>query len=507
MKKKSDQLDHIVKDKLSQLQVPYNPEHWTQFERMLNAQEAGTPPVWADRSLDEAIFEKLHEVKAPNQVAHWERLAARLNEQTDVRRKLLFYKLTEATLLLLLLLFVSQNFLPPAAGVAQPEQVLQENSRSSSPNEQARSANQAPTATNPNQTALSAVKPNNHLPAQNENLRGTADHAPKIQQDYIATNNSVKAISGQNTIIRKSQSISPSLPVHSHEVSTPKTSSISLSTEDNSGNLYAVTPQRIELLNSLEQIMLSELKYADTQQDYVALISPIVRRPALVVSMFGSGDYNQIITPRGAVGDKIYDAWLRYAPGYSGGITVGLEAGRWEIGGGAIYSAKRYEPNPIIYLGGSFFDNSYDAEGLKYMELNMVQLPLYFRYNFIYHDKWRAYTTLGLSLQVNLQTNYYFADDESFDLPRPLPRPSEPYNPPKQKLPGGWLDGGVLWQNGYISGNIGLGLERYMNGRWSIFVQPTYHHSLNYFTQGVGPYKDRINTMSIFTGVRVRLND
>ncbi len=504
-KKKSDQLDHIVKDKLNQLRVEYNPQHWAQFEHLLDAEEAGVA-IAENQAMDEVVFDKLHQIKAGAQVAHWDKLAARLDEQMDVRRNVLLHKLMEVSLILLLLLVVSQQFPTntwDAAIASQPIATQEETQHPKlSPHRESDHSNN----TTPNQAQLQTA-------ATEEETNVTNDAYGVVNQSAASSFkvNAADEMVGRTAeaAAKKVASTSPTLPKSA--MLKPKSIQEEISLKENinrtPADIQQVVPQRLELMNALEQIMLSELEY-NGQPGYVELVSPIKPRSAWVVSMFGGGDYNQVITPKSVGEDQIYDKWLRYAPGYSGGITAGLDFGRWEIGGGAVYMAKKYEPRPIVYLGGSFFDPSYEGEGLRYIELNMVQLPLYFRYNFIYHDKWRAYTTMGFALQVNLQTNYYYADANAFDpsLPRPLPRPDQNYAP-EQPLPGGWLDGGALWQNGYISGNVSIGLERYITGRWSIFTQPTYHHSLNYFTQGIGPDKDRINTMSIFAGVRVRLND
>lgn len=510
MKKKSDQLDQLVSDKLQQIQVEYNPAHWAQFEQLLDAQEAGVPVV-EDRNLDEAVFEKLHQLKVSDRVTHWDRLAAKLDEHVDVRRELLFHKMMEAALLVLFVLIVAQYF--PVQSI-DAENITPKRPIASQQN-----------TTTSEDAPLSDAALTNRTPAATESGNGKNDNAttdaqlPTGAATFNAAQKTIQAAKNNSPTVangtkeaplskeKKAHLLSPSLPASRllAPISTAESSGLDLPATAELPVNYTGVAERLELLSNLERIMLTELDY-DGEPGYVMLLSPIKRSSAWVVSMFGSGDYNQVITPRSVEGDRIYDKLLRYAPGYGGGITAGLDLGRWEIGGGAIYTAKKYEPRPVVHLGGSFFDGSYDGEGLKYIELNMVQLPLYFRYNFIYHDKWRAYATMGFSLQVNFQTNYYYADEELF-LQRPLPKPTQEYTPAKRSLPGGWLDGGALWQNGYISGNVSVGLERYITGRWSIFAQPTYHHSLNYFTQGIGPDKDRINTMSIFTGVRVRLND
>lgn len=507
--KKSDQLDQIARDKLSQLHVEYKPQHWGQFEEMLEKQEAGVPVV-EDRRLDEVVFEKLHNLKAGDRPAHWNLLAARMSEQLDVQEKLVLYKLMEASLLLLLLFVVTQFFpLNTTDSNASKNPVaLQTDSNNSIQNSKILTEEIAESS-----TATTGQSDFVQLPKPSKNLIPTID-ITKLRSlgktTRSAEEEKQKVPSSENRVIKKTTT-SPAIANSALKKPASNTEKPSLKeTLAETKNSPPIMPKRVELMSALEQVVFSELEYNNGEPGVVALINPFKSRSGWVVSMFGSGDYNQIITPRSSIGDKELAELRRYAPGYSGGITAGIELGRWEIGGGAIYAAKKYQPRPIIRLGGSFFD-AYDGQVLRAVELNMVQLPLYLRYNFIHHNKWRAYAAMGFSLQVNFQTNYYFEDEsallKSGPAPAPPPSSGEYTSKSEPKLPGGWLDGGTLWQNGYISGNVSIGLERYITGRWSIFAQPTYHHSLNYFTQGVGPDKDHINTMSIFTGVRVRLNN
>lgn len=506
MKNKNDQLDEIVSKKLNQLQVEYKPQHWGQFEELLEKQETGVPVV-EDRRLDEVIFEKMRHLKVGERARHWNLLSARMAEQVDIQEKLVLYKLMEASLLLLLLFIVTQNFpLNPTNSNSIPKNpiVLQ-----TDPNSSTSLQNKTDLVAN----ATTPAKVNNNpakISKPAKNLKPTIDIAQlrSVEQNAPAAETVLKETQLSEKEFKQPTTTSPSLLKSPLKTTASKTEKPSLKeTLAEKNNPLHPALARMELLNSLEQLMLSELEYnGQSGSGYVALVSPIKRRSGWVVSMFGSGDYNKIIMPRSAEGDRVFEKLVRYAPGYSGGITAGRELGRWEIGGGAIYTAKKYQPRAVVHVGGSFFNGGYDGEGLQFIELNMVQLPLYFRYNFVHHNKWRAYASLGFSLQVNLQTNYYFADEDAFGLPQ-LSTVKD-YTPEyKENLPGGWLDGGTLWENGYLSGNVSIGLERYITGRWSIFAQPTYHHTLNYFTEGVGPYKDQVNTMSIFTGVRVRLND
>jgi hypothetical protein len=238
---------------------------------------------------------------------------------------------------------------------------------------------------------------------------------------------------------------------------------------------------------------------------------PPKRKTFFRVGMFGGADYNRVITP--ADPTLGLERLSRYTAGYSGGVTFGVEFGRWETETGLIYTAKQYQALPILFFHGSFKDG-YVGRGVKDIEINGINIPLNLRYNFLRNEKWRMYVLGGASIQVAVQANYYTANQEGFRsasfAPAPAPTSSggRNYNSFKtlaDDLPGGWFEGGSFEENGYLTGNVGLGIERYFSGQLSVFMQPTYQHAFNYFLHGLGPTEDEINTFSLYTGIRLRL--
>lgn len=209
--------------------------------------------------------------------------------------------------------------------------------------------------------------------------------------------------------------------------------------------------------------------------------------------MFGSLDYNRIVTPSDYFLGTRLNEFDRYELGYSGGFSLGFATGRWEFQTGAIYSAKHYRPVQLLYQYGNSRDG-YVTEQLKDVQLNILHLPVNFRYNFLQDDRWRVYAVAGASLQVAIQANYYI-EREGNSRRSVLNR----------YIDNGWFEGGTFTENSYLTGNLGLGVERTLTTRWSFFAQPTYQHAISFFNQGLGPTRDRISTLSVFTGIRVRI--
>ena len=211
----------------------------------------------------------------------------------------------------------------------------------------------------------------------------------------------------------------------------------------------------------------------------------------MYLGLLGSVDYNRIISPSARFLDVRLQKFDRYELGYSGGLSLGFELGNWEIQTGAVYSYKNYRPLQAEFWDGAF-DEGYAKVQLKDIELNIVQLPLLFRYNLLQYDSWRFYVLAGGTVHVAVSANYYYDN-----IGTPNPKVLEPNR--------GWFDGGTFRENSYMTANVGVGLERFMSPRWSLFAQPTYHHAINLVNHGMGPSRDRISTMSIYTGVRIRV--
>lgn len=236
----------------------------------------------------------------------------------------------------------------------------------------------------------------------------------------------------------------------------------------------------------------------------------IKKRSTLLVGMFGSADYNHILVPASSE-KRLTESLERAAIGYGGGLSLSADFGRLEVETGAIYAA-RYYPVGIVYVRGSLLSGLRGDE-LRTTELNMLSVPLHIRYDYWQRNKWRAYVLGGGSVQVAFQTNYYTAEAPQFDFLPAMP-------PPVTDGPGGeseidrirrngqgWFEGGNFKDNAYLTLNFGFGAERYFSERWSLFVQPVYQHSVHYFknVDGLGPNNDRINSLSVLIGTRVRL--
>ncbi len=485
--KNNKRFDRIIQDKLEHLPVEYNPESWDLLEQKLD----GTPASsGTDQSLEEVLYEKLSRLHYHDRPAQWEKLAARLDEEQRIRGLRLRQRLMTAVLVLLFILTFVQYFptQEPYGLLGRqwgPLTSIIENKHSE------------PTTTAP--AALSEAT----MPKPNA--------AGVASENEFANESNGSVAQTSASVLKSNLDTSPKIPNVKLQSPTPEKPAESIKDLHGGPTVSHAPIPRTELMEALSNLMLEELS-SPNQPDYPVLIKPTVRRRSLLVSMFGSVDYNRIITPATMRGDAYLRRHDRYAQGYGGGLMLDVESSRWALGGGFIYSAKQYLARPVLYRSGNI-QTGYDVlQGIKDVELNILQIPLHARYNFIKKDKWRVYATAGASLQVAFQANYYISDQEpyrdaGFALPPTPQRPSQPIPAPPaiDNLPSGWFEGGAFFDNAYLTSNVGIGVERFITPRWSIFGQPTYQHAINLFAPGLGPDKERIHTMSLFTGVRVKL--
>lgn len=501
MRKKNSEFDDLIRNKLEGMQPAYDPASWQELQHKLDRIETAGQPAATDEQFDSLVAEKLQRVYPPYQRASWLKLVAQLDRQERIIRFVQRAKTIEVAVACLLLLFLGQAPMtlpgdaPFEAPLEQAQAQLQPQTSTNAP-----TGNMlTPALTEANDSRSTAAGQNNSL-AQGEQPEYVADQQLSASSDtpfindYTAVKaDQVHALPLSAPVVPASQTPSPPLRVEMYKPMPI--------------NAYDFVPA--EPIAAIGAGGINRLNYPEIHPEDLPKPQPLVKKRFVRVGMLGSSDVNRIITPPVTVSPQAENVGFdRYALGYGGGITLGFETHRWEVETGLIYAAKRYTPLQILYVEGSVKSGFFGAS-LEQFELNTVNVPLHFRYNYFVRDKWRLYAFAGASWHVVTQANYYvnFRPNAQL-LQAPAPLDSDPARNTgleEKNLANGWLEGGSFMQNSYLSVNGGAGIERYMSTRWSIFAQPTYQHSILYFGNGLGPYHDRMHTMSIVTGLKVRL--
>lgn len=501
--------DANIREKMHDFQEQSLQADWAVFSQKLAADELSS----SNQAFDDAVFEKMHAFEAPEPAADWDALAHKL-DQADIpvnqsafdqaiyekiqgyvaphpvgttpwvafsryytalrEREYLIIRSKLAELALLLLALITLQHLPQADKPGIDENIW---SRSTI----------TPVAIAPPPPAELPAK--QQLPAKIQEkplalLPGTQHFIPQPERPLQQSTSSLTA----------------------KVVTAPEIPSLSINKDISSPaqDLRDLQDQRLmrELAGQpvppLPLAMKSILSFDTGEPESVPQLVPVRRKVIMNVGMFGGTDYNQIFTPENPR-LKVPET-ARYSLGYGGGIGLGIEYGRWELGAAMVYTAKQYNPPPITFIQGSFRER-YTSEVLETVQLNMINVPLSARYNFLVNNKWRSYFLAGASLQMAYEANYYIIHPSY--LPASVAITTSNASNFKN-LEGGVFQNGSFKENSYITANLGFGVERFVSERWSIFTQPTYQQTIGHFGDGFGPYRDRISTLSLWTGVRIR---
>ena len=545
MKSKND-FDAFIRGRMQDVGAEGQPKGWDLLADRLSEEEGGTAA--ADEKLMEAVvFEKMSEMEAPFQPAHWNKLETRLNEEYRFVNKIIRYKSLELSIFLLLIaLFL--NYYPenttnlkdkkvplgtPAiasdieiketttsiSNTTEQNIATSESSKRASKTEGIQSGDSTldnivvKASTDPIASAPTTVPVETKAIVQssNEHLASAPQETEIVGDEETFTQQPTTLLSALQKPALLQQKLNAVLP--DHQSALDKSSIISNPISE--VNLAEKsTGLDLGLLASLSPV--PGLMIAPSKDDLgiIAEITPSPTERFVRFGVQGSSDYNRIITPPTIIDGERHE-WDRYALGYSGGITFSWGNKKWEMESGLIYSAKRYLPLPLSEIAYSV-TNGLTGEKLKSFEYDMISIPLNFRHHFIPNGKWRFYYTAGVSLHTVMQADYFFTAP-----PRPQPvGPPSNFGPPippnnnntkagvaESAFTKGLLQGGAFEQNSFFTANLGIGLERYISHRTSLFAQPQYQHTVLYLVEngGVGPLQDKINTMRLIFGMRVKL--
>lgn len=504
-----DSFDQLIVQKLSGFESDYKPESWSQFERFLDASMNEEQQV---STFDDLIASNLQRYYPVYNHQHWLILKERLDRITFITNRVATYKAGEVAILLLLWFFISNipNQYFSATDSNTDAIILKEEKASPI------IANSTVELEEP-VVKLEEVKPlkSSAKPiavqstSQNTNARLSVKSVlSTLEPNKTEATDKRVVASDKHIESEKSQLVLPLLH---------KKNSLLLTNEIWLENRFERTVADILDYNTgkLTPFELLELPMARLEklpELSIDLPKQKDHKVEISFSMLGGLEYNRVITKEiKKYGLRAFD---RYEAGYGGGFLVDFKrkGSRWGLQTGAIYSAKTIRPKQVTYLGS--FKDGFPGEVLEEYDYNIINIPLNFTYDLLKNKKWRVYATGGVSLQFVYEANYYIVLDLSETqglntLGGPggfISTASTKSRLDEINFPSGLFQDGSLKESGFLSTNLGIGVERkVLEDRWSVFMQPTYFHGLIYFNDGLGPFRDRIRTMSVFTGVRVRL--
>ncbi|MEO1516051.1 MAG: hypothetical protein AAFV95_13595 [Bacteroidota bacterium] len=498
--------DDLARQKLGNLEVEPGMGHWEEMERLIEASE--------ESPIDEIAYNHLHNLQAPYKPEHWNLMLQRLNQEAFLRQIVYRYKLAEVALFLLVLLtFVQYLPVSVAPNLADDQQAPAQYLMSPT-DQSADLALQSDVATaSVISSAATGESATDEVAAP---IASSVVDAPKSAGSDStvppAKTAATEKADASNTSSFVSPSLSSNAPVRSLVSSVPGITARSMRAVSNAawpsiglGN----GPLEMSLLLPIEKLQslllpgdgpFAELPDCENCQKGN-------QRGRLSIGMFAASDINYVMTP--------YNSKLRvpsydqFFAGYGGGISLTYQIRRWSVEIAGIYSAIFYQPERLlIEVNSGNLQSGYYGRGFRSARMDVLKIPLNLRFRFSNLRKWNIYALAGGTLNTAVFKQYEIVkaghSNDLRNFPKAVPVPGNGNGTGQLEDNGykGFFENGRLKDNIYFTANLGVGVERYFNQRWSIFVQPVYQHQFLSTGDGFGPNNDRLNSFSTYIGVR-----
>ncbi len=520
-----NELDHSLRNKLTDAEPAFAAAHWNLFEQQLDA-EINTPEI-EDVYLDGVTYELLNDLESPYDPEHWDIMQKRLEEEFSIRYKLVKYKVAELALLVLAL-FTAVSYFPAdklsAFQLPFVENVFPANTLEVVP---AKTIDSKALNTNENSSPIAMANPSTSLTTSSDSdLTNNSDSNTASKQSKATGSITKPPQSKQqlqsaappekhakitlletletttNQIVNSNKSVEPTIPALAESKTTEAESNSSMT------DLLEEQLRVIPLINGLEISNLPQ-KSDDFIADFTK--ADVWKSPSFLrIGMFGASDLNYVLTPYNQEFDQA--GYSSVTSGYGGGLSIGYKFGRWEIETGAMYATKSYRPNTVnVTFTAGNIGSGYEGLGWTGTQLDLLRIPIRARYDLVNMGKWYIYTQAGITGNLALNTIHsrkvyvYEPYNSSRSPTEPITIDFSTDETPPITENVGLLKKkqGSDEKNNFYTAEIGFGIEHFLSPRFSFFSQPTFHYQIGKNTIGLN--KERINTLSLETGIRVSL--
>ena len=505
------ELDQMLEDRLGSLKVPMTPKSWEAMEQMIEAEEAADM-IESEASIDNIAYEKLNDIQVPYKDHHWALMAKRLEEEFSLRHQLYRYKVAEMALMALLLLTIVR-FVPMIEGMVKAPSLVDQQPMINQGQRESQSDVPADLQTLTHSSFQNGIAAG--IPIAS--LKSNTSHPL-----FLSVVNDQSLFNPDGGSISETVSISGTSAREDEVGALSKTALLPLVFSNNSrARVEKIAEKNNKQFKFMagkrlvEPDVVASLPLVEVNSSFVWELPTVKTRSPkkhgeLRFGIFTTTDFNYVTTPPNQItvfGESVKtERNETMASGYGGGVNVSWKRDRWEYQTGGIYSFKRYIPNTPIFI----FDtpNFFIKEDFNGIQLDIFQVPLNALYHFKNTGKWHFYTSIGASAHFVTATVYEINHKVQALRVNPGTTPDEGKSITDESssslsFPEGLLDGGKFHGNFYLTANLGIGVERYLSPKWTVFFQPNYQHFL--MSQGIGDNKDKIYTTSFYLGTKFNL--
>ncbi len=471
--------------------TPDQLQAWKRIEASLDA---------ADQAFDETVRQKVNHFNPPYDPHSWPIFLNRLADTRYLRAKLIVLKSVEVAILLLLIL--------SAVNIERTGKFPFQSNQNSQIPEQQRNEEKNNTATQPPFQIIPAPSPkpgNNFAQADPHSHPGIKDHSRLLAEKSEINN--LSRISSSFSTDRRDAAMQSAPAEDSNSFSSAEAfmaenqvssrSSLTESTHEipsvtMNGLQFLSTPDKVPVILPLSDAYITEpIASADllvgcgnaSGVPEPKFIEPL-NHTYTEFSMLAQVDYNALKMPE----DRLYSAGKEIifpskgimSPGFGAGFTIAVGHPIWALETGVIYSAKDFEPGRQLIVGGAFDNGSVEFEAMK---LQMVSLPMQYRYRFDHQGRFKTYALAGGSFNVIAQSNIDVSIKYNFPS---LSFGENPNNDPyfaqtiqeSRRIREHIRDGAPFSTKNFVSVNAGLGFEYMLMEHKAIFVQAVAQYQI-----------------------------
>jgi hypothetical protein len=178
----------------------------------------------------------------------------------------------------------------------------------------------------------------------------------------------------------------------------------------------------------------------------------------------------------------------------------------WALETGVIYSAKEFKPGRQLIVGGVFDNGSVDFDAMR---LQLVSIPVQYRYRFDHTGRLRMYALGGAGLNViaesitDVHVEYHFPSLSFGQNPNSNPDLVETIEETRQ-ISEHFRDGAPFSTKSFLSINGGIGIEYQISEYKTLFLQTMVQYQIPdlKFSNNNGKH---LRTASLQAGVRTPL--
>ncbi len=487
-----------IKEKLENLEVPYNPESWAKLEQRLNAPFVEEIPP-AVEEVDKVVYPKIVRLETAYNEQHWKIMAARLRLIAARRKQVVSTKLLEMAIVLLIL-----GNLPTWLGIEAPREqqfFIPKNGAIADWNE----AGKKPGVAN-----FSKKKPANGV-AENINepsLLGE-NRSPVFGNDGLVDPNKIR----EGTIFDKyGIQTAPGISLPLEFFNAIQDYFLDKKTEQ--GPAGPIAENCVSGLNSLNEnkkalarfasLETIETRLAPVENPIAPAFLPLAyffeKKPKrqLQVGVFLAPESNLIRTPSSEYGEPDI---VQLVNGYACGLTFGQKKGRFGYETGLIYQAKNFS-RPVEIIAGSV-EAGFAKQLTSKQEYEIMGIPVRATAKIARVKHLSVSARAGFSANAVVQKNDIRQNVKIQNAAVPgSPVIAALFRKSKTEQRG-LFEGGSLRENGFLTADAGFRFERPVGGRTSVYFEPVVQYTLK--KEGIGARKDKLTTFSWQIGMTATL--